>query len=198
MRGELIALHRRLGATMIYVTHDQVEAMTMADRIVVLQRRRRSSRPARRSSSTPSRATPSSPRFLGAPPMNLLQGTARAPRRRARRRASTTAITSASPAATSRPPDGTPVSVGIRPEHAEPGPGALEVTVGTTEMLGSETMVHAVTRSGDSFTYSRRGISRAVPGDRLRIDFPEPFVHLFDASGLTIGARPDWRDAYLT
>ena len=96
------------------------------------------------------------------------------------------------------PPDGTPVSVGIRPEHAEPGPGALEVTVATTEMLGSETLVHAVTRSGDSFTYSRRGISRAVPGDRLRIDFPEPFVHLFDASGLTIGARPNWRDAYLT
>ena len=48
-------------STMIYVTHDQVEAMTMADRIVVLQRRRASSRSARRSSSTPARATSSSP-----------------------------------------------------------------------------------------------------------------------------------------
>ncbi len=130
--------------------------------------------------------------------MNLLEGKLERRDGDARRPRSTTASPLPCPAAIVAPPDGAPVAVGIRPEHAEPGPGALEVTVDTTEMLGSETIVHAVTRSGDSFTYSRRGISRAVPGDRLRIDFPEPFVHLFDASGLTIGARPNWRDAYLT
>ena len=60
MRVELKTLHRRLGATMIYVTHDQVEAMTLADKIVVL-RRGASSRSARRLSSTTSRRVCSSP-----------------------------------------------------------------------------------------------------------------------------------------
>ena len=61
MRGELVSLHRRLGSTMIYVTHDQVEAMTMADRIVVLRdgvveqvgEPDRALRPARATSSSP-------------------------------------------------------------------------------------------------------------------------------------------------
>ena len=106
--------------------------------------------------------------------------------------------TSSCPAARLDAPDGTPVSVGIRPEHAEPGAGPLELTVASTEMLGSETIVHATTRSGAPFTYSRRGISRTAPGDRLEVGFPVPFVHLFDASGLAIAAQPDWRDAYLT
>ena len=74
MRGELISLHQRLGSTMIYVTHDQVEAMTMADRIVVLNQ-----------GQIEQAGTPvelyARPRnlfvagFLGAPPMNLLPGT---------------------------------------------------------------------------------------------------------------------------
>ena len=73
MRGELTALHQRLGSTMIYVTHDQVEAMTMADRIVVLHDG------AVEQAGTPIElyAQPKNAfvaRFLGAPPMNLLAG----------------------------------------------------------------------------------------------------------------------------
>ena len=66
MRVELEALHRQLGATMIYVTHDQVEAMTMADRIVVLDRRQRSSRAAAPLELYRSRRAPSSWRAFSA------------------------------------------------------------------------------------------------------------------------------------
>jgi multiple sugar transport system ATP-binding protein len=195
MRGELIALHRRLGATMIYVTHDQVEAMTMADRIVVLQDGRIEQ------AGTPIElyARPQNlfvARFLGAPPMNLLQGTVgeggvaidgggaiRLPGR-------------------TLPAPGTPVSIGIRPEHAEPGRGAIEppieIVVGTVEMLGSETIQHGETALGSPFTLARRGISRAKAGDRMPVAFPEAFVHLFDAGGAAIAPGADWRSAYLT
>ena len=61
MRTEIKELHQRLKTTSIYVTHDQIEAMTMADKIVVMQRRPSSSRPAARSSSTTTRPTCSSP-----------------------------------------------------------------------------------------------------------------------------------------
>ena len=61
MRVELMGLHKRLGSTMVYVTHDQVEAMTMADKIVVLECQAASSRSAARSNSTTSPPTSSSP-----------------------------------------------------------------------------------------------------------------------------------------
>ena len=76
MRGEIIALHRRLGSTMVYVTHDQVEAMTMADQIVVLNE----GRIEQVGSPVELYARPSNlfvARFLGAPPMNILSGTLR-------------------------------------------------------------------------------------------------------------------------
>jgi multiple sugar transport system ATP-binding protein len=191
MRGELIALHRRLGATMIYVTHDQVEAMTMADRIVVLQEGRIEQ------AGTPIElyARPKNlfvARFLGAPPMNLLKGTVRD---------GGVALDGGGALplpGRGLPADGTPVSVGIRPEHAEPGTGPIEVTVGTVEMLGSETILHGETALGSPFTLARRGISRARAGDRVPVAFPEAFVHLFDAEGAAIAPRADWREAYLT
>jgi multiple sugar transport system ATP-binding protein len=196
MRGELVALHRRLGATMIYVTHDQVEAMTMADRIVVLQEGRIEQ------TGTPIElyARPQNAfvaRFLGAPPMNILKGTLR-------RRDGTPGVDLADgghlplPGRDITAADGTPVELGIRPEHAEPGGGPLEIFVGTVEMLGSETILHGETGSGAAFTLARRGISRVVAGDRVRVALPEPFVHLFDASGLAMAAATDWRETYLT
>jgi sn-glycerol 3-phosphate transport system ATP-binding protein len=72
MRQELRALQRKLGITMVYVTHDQVEAMSMADRVVLLNGGR-SSRTARRSSCTNRRRTRFVARFIGTPPMNLMK-----------------------------------------------------------------------------------------------------------------------------
>ncbi len=196
MRGELVALHRRLGATMIYVTHDQVEAMTMADRIVVLQEGRIEQ------AGTPIElyARPANlfvARFLGAPPMNLLKGTI-VPGGVALDGGSLDGGGRLALTDRDLPPEGTPVSVGIRPEHAEPGEGPIEITVGSVEMLGSETILHGETALGSPFTLARRGISRAVAGDRMAVAFPEAFVHLFDAEGATIAPRADWRAAYLT
>jgi sn-glycerol 3-phosphate transport system ATP-binding protein len=80
MRREIRGLQRRLGVTMIYVTHDQVEAMTMADQVVLMRAGPcRTARPARRSSTNP--ATIFTARFVGTPPMNVV------PRHRLRRRA---------------------------------------------------------------------------------------------------------------
>lgn len=88
--------------------------------------------------------------------------------------------------------------VAIRPEHAEVGSGPLRVAVATTEVLGSETIVHGTTPGGAAFTVAMRGISGIEAGDVIEVGFPPAFVHLFDEAGTTIGATDDWRSAYLT
>ena len=195
MRGELTALHKRLGATMIYVTHDQVEAMTMADQIVVLN----AGRVEQVGAPIELYAQPANlfvARFLGAPPMNLLKG-------RITQSGGKAAVVLDDGGMVPLPgrdiamAEGAPVTLGIRPEHCEIGQGAFDVTVVSTEVLGAETVIHAATAAGTPFTISRRGISRARPGDRVSIRFAEAFAHLFDESGKTVGANADWRSAYL-
>ena len=95
-------------------------------------------------------------------------------------------------------PDGAPITLGVRPEHIEVRDGLFEVAVNSTEILGSETIIHAETKAGDPFTIAQRGISGAKPGDLIPVNLPEPCVHLFDATGLTVGASSDWRSAYLS
>ncbi|HEY9012104.1 MAG TPA: sn-glycerol-3-phosphate ABC transporter ATP-binding protein UgpC [Devosia sp.] len=194
MRGELISLHKRLGSTMIYVTHDQVEAMTMADQIVVLNE----GRIEQVGSPIELYAQPKNlfvAHFIGAPPMNMLAG-------RLRRSGDGVAVEMASGAIIPLCdravdlPDGADVTLGIRPEHAEIGDGPFTATAETTEMLGSETIVHARDSGGTGFMLALRGISRIAAGDRLSIRFPEPYVHLFDSAGTAVGALPNWRAAY--
>jgi multiple sugar transport system ATP-binding protein len=195
MRGELISLHRRLKSTMVYVTHDQVEAMTMADQIVVLNEGRiEQVGPPIELYARPANLFVA--RFLGAPPMNLLTG-------RIARIGGLMGITLEDGTHIPLPgrqvdlPDGAPVTFGVRPEHCEIGQGSLEITVGDTEILGSETIIHAETATGNGFTVALRGISRATSGSRIPIVIREPFVHLFNEAGVTIGSDGDWRDAYL-
>ena len=94
-------------------------------------------------------------------------------------------------------PDGAPVAVGIRPEHAEIGGGPLKVERRGTEMLGSETIIHARLASGERFTLAQRGISGAKPGEDVPLALPPAFVHLFDDKGIAVGAAPDWRRDYV-
>jgi len=195
MRGELISLHRRLKSTMVYVTHDQVEAMTMADEIVVLN----AGRVEQVGPPVELYARPANlfvARFLGAPPMNLLTGKIVLSGDRFDVILDDGA-TIALPGRSSGLSDGIKVTVGIRPEHCEVGKGALEISVGGTEVLGSETIIHGQTASGSPFTISQRGISRAQAGDRIPVTIREPYVHLFNDNGLTIGADGDWKSAYL-
>ncbi len=172
MRGELIA-HSPAGSasTMVYVTHDQVEAMTMADQIVVLNEGRVEQ------VGTPIEAlrgpaTCSSPASSALRRWNTLKGTFR-------RIGNGPAVETTSgaviplPGRTVELPDGAPVTLGIRPEHAEPGDSPYGVTVETTEVLGL-TIVHARDGAGNDFALSLRGISRIASGDKLSIRFPRP------------------------
>jgi multiple sugar transport system ATP-binding protein len=195
MRGELVALHKRLGSTMIYVTHDQVEAMTMADRIVVL-----------REGVVEQAGSPielyARPRnqfvagFLGAPQMNFV-------RAKVSRGNGTLGLALAAgvtvPLSGRDAPlaDGAPVTVGIRPEHAEIGSSPLKAEVEATEILGSETIIHTRLQTGQAFTLARRGISAARAGEEIALALPSPFIHLFDGNGVTVGATPDWRSDYV-
>jgi multiple sugar transport system ATP-binding protein len=195
MRGELIALHRRLGSTMIYVTHDQVEAMTMADQIVVLNE----GRIEQVGSPIELYAQPKNlfvAHFIGAPPMNMLQGILGTSE-------DTRTVTLADGTVISLPgravenPDGTSVTLGIRPEHAETGEGSLTIDVEATEILGSETIVHGAIGSGESFSLALPGIRAVAIGDKLPVTMRSDYVHLFDENGAATGVLPDWRKVYV-
>jgi multiple sugar transport system ATP-binding protein len=193
MRGELISLHQRLGATMIYVTHDQVEAMTMADRIVVLNdgRIEQAGSPVELYACPRNRFVAG---FLGAPPMNVLSGEVEDGAVRL------TDGTLVPIGGRKLPlPHGTPVVLGIRPEHIEVGSGPLRVHVTTTEVLGPETIVHAVTAgSQEALALTLRGISGLKAGDEVVVGFPPPFMHFFDERGTSVGSNENWRAAYLS
>jgi multiple sugar transport system ATP-binding protein len=196
MRGELIELHRRLGSTMVYVTHDQVEAMTMADQIVVLN----AGRVEQVGAPIELYAQPRNlfvAGFIGAPQMNILKG-------HIRQTASGLDVILGDGTAVSLAgrkaelPDGMPVTLGIRPEHGEIASEGVAAEAGTTEVLGSETIVHATTTSGERLSLSLRGISRVQPGDRVKVRFPSQFLHIFDAAGAAIAPLDDWRAVYLS
>src|SRR5882757_7082379 len=129
MRGELVALHRRLKSTMVYVTHDQVEAMTMADQIVVL----RDGGVEQVGSPIDLYARPANQfvaGFLGAPQMNFIQG-AIARQDGSLGLALGEGVTIALPGRSVELPDGAAVTIGIRPEHAEMGSGTLTARIET-------------------------------------------------------------------
>jgi len=198
MRGELVALHRRLKSTMVYVTHDQVEAMTMADQIVVLRDGvvEQTGRPIELYARPRNQFVAG---FLGAPQMNflpatVLSGGAESP---------TIALDGAN-ANTTLPgrarglEQGTPATIGVRPEHLRfdtSGPLSAEVEV--VEVLGADSIVHTKLSSGTPATLSLRGIFGARAGDVVRLGFDARFAHLFDAQGLALEPLRDWRDDYL-
>src|SRR5262245_21397092 len=148
MRGELVALHRRLGSTMIYVTHDQVEAMTMADQIVVL----RDGHVEQVGSPIELYARPVNQflaGFPGGPQMNFVPG--KVYRNGAGLGLSLgDGVTVPLPGREIGLGDGAPVVVGIRPEHADIGEAPLRARVEATEILGSETIIHARLKSGEA------------------------------------------------
>ena len=191
-RHELVALHRELGATFVYVTHDQVEAMTMATRIALLNRG------ALEQVGTPEEVydRPASvfvAGFLGSPPMNLfdagLSSTA------GRIVVETADFTADLWAGNIEPRD---VVLGVRPENlslatSDIVTGGLRVnaTIETVEKLGHEEILY--TRTGTSTVVVRtpRGRHHAV-GDSVVLSAPAERLHLFDrASGLRLEWVPD-------
>jgi len=197
MRSEISALHRRLGATMIYVTHDQVEAMTMADRIVVLREGviEQAGAPVELYARPRNQFVAG---FLGAPQMNFLVGTVEEAGAHL-----VVALANGGPRLTLGGRNGAAkvgdaVTVGIRPEHLVPtANGALAVEVVSTEVLGAETVVHAKTVSGTPVTATMRGILGAKAGDRLHYEIVDAFTHVFDKSGTTLEPARAWADDYM-
>ncbi|MEJ6388805.1 sn-glycerol-3-phosphate ABC transporter ATP-binding protein UgpC [Gymnodinialimonas ulvae] len=171
MRIEIRALQRRLGTTAMYVTHDQVEAMTMADRIIVL------SNGHIEQIGTPNEiyehpASTFVASFMGAPPMNLL--TAEAGQGRV-----TLPGGDVVPQAGVNGHTG-PVQVGIRPEDIIPSPqGELTLNVDIIEELGAQRLLHGQ-MAGQAFSVAVPKDQEAVTGE-MRLALKPGAVHLFDA-----------------
>jgi multiple sugar transport system ATP-binding protein len=188
MRTELADLHRRLGTTMIYVTHDQVEAMTMADKIVVL-------RAGRVEQVGPPLELYNHPQnrfvagFIGSPQMNFLDGRVAA--------ASGPGLAVEIPgvgvlntrAATNKVAVGDQVSIGIRPEHIRSGHEADNNVTGTVagvEQLGGLSYVRL---ADPAVTVQIPGQTRLAPGEAATVHLPIDAIHVFDADGLTLPAQ---------
>jgi len=185
MRGEIAALHRRLENTMIYVTHDQVEAMTMADKIAVLRlgALEQFGRPLDLYN-TPQNLFVAG--FIGSPKMNFLAGQVDTGDRTLMHLDS--GETLRLPATGFAQRAGEKVTLGIRPNHLRAGEdGAVSVKVRTVEQLGGESYVYGHTTSGAPITVHSPGQTRIGLGDTIRVGAPEEEIHLFDSdTGLTL------------
>src|ERR1700739_175210 len=198
MRSEIVSLHRRLKSTMIYVTHDQVEAMTMADTIVVL----REGVVEQMGAPIELYARPSTQfvaGFLGTPQMNFLKAKVQTTNAKATWLSIDDGRTTIDAAADGAGvPVGAACGVGIRAEHLSLSDnGPIKGTVIATEMLGSETIVFASLQSGENVTASIRGIRSLPQGSAIHFAVSSRFVHVFDEKGLALPSLRPWREDYL-
>ncbi|SDF44584.1 ABC transporter ATP-binding protein [Limimaricola pyoseonensis] len=155
-RIEIAQLHRTLGASMIYVTHDQTEAMTLADRIVVLRdgRIEQTGSPMELYNDPANRFVAG---FLGAPSMNFLRPVSAAP-------------------------EG--AVLGIRPEHLRPEPdGPIRGAIAHVERLGGDTNIVVDTESGEQATIRMFGQHPAKVGEPIAMGFDARHAFHFDAEG---------------
>ena len=191
MRLELARLHKELQATMIYVTHDQVEAMTLADKVVVLN----AGKVEQIGSPLELYHHPANlfvAGFLGTPKMGFLKGKISrvdALGCEVELDAGTRIQLPLSGASLSI---GSPVTLGVRPEHlnlAKPGDCTLTVIADVGERLGSDTFCHVITACGEPLTLRIRGDMASQYGEQLQLHLDSQHCHLFDAQGLAI-SRP--------
>jgi multiple sugar transport system ATP-binding protein len=171
MRAEIRELHNRLGATTIYVTHDQVEAMTMSDRIVVL-----------RSGNIEQIGAPldlyDSPAnafvagFIGSPAMNIFPATVAGPDIVRLEDGTTLGLSTGQPV-------GAELVCGIRPEHIQLGGTGTPALVRFVEMQGSETLVAAQLGPVELTIVVQQRLSLGR-GERIHIGFDKGNVHFFD------------------
>jgi sn-glycerol 3-phosphate transport system ATP-binding protein len=166
MRREIRALQRRLGITMVYVTHDQVEAMTMADQ-VVLMKNGRIEQDAAPADLYEKPATTFVARFVGTPPMNVIPARLLA------------GLPTAGGAPGGRPLEA--LSVGIRPENVELDGVGVPADVAAVEFLGADTLIEARVE-GAPFVVRRPGKVGVKAGERVSLRWPIQQAHWFDVS----------------
>jgi multiple sugar transport system ATP-binding protein len=187
MRIELMELHKRLGSTMIYVTHDQVEAMTMADKIVVLS----AGEIEQVGSPLELYHKPDNlfvAGFIGSPKMNFIAGKVAAADgselvvetngigRIALKRQGRTDLV------------GSDVTLGIRPEHLAKGGGpfTLQLTPNIVERLGIHTITYSALPSGEPFTGLFEGDPQVAEGVPFSVGIDPDKSYLFDAGGKAV------------
>ncbi|MDF9434037.1 MULTISPECIES: sn-glycerol-3-phosphate ABC transporter ATP-binding protein UgpC [Chromohalobacter] len=184
MRLEIRRLQKRLGITSVYVTHDQVEAMTLADRLVVMNGGHVEqcgtpmalyARPATRFVAS----------FLGSPAMNFLPVTAHA--------GGVVLPNGAQVALPAILPEGDAATLGIRPEHlveataSEEAAATLDVTVEMLEPLGADTLAYTRLPGVETWLVVRLdGAHAAREGQRLSLALPVAHCHVFDARGARV------------
>ncbi|MGK9041415.1 sn-glycerol-3-phosphate ABC transporter ATP-binding protein UgpC [Rhizobium sp. SA279] len=185
MRAEIKRMHADLGATSVYVTHDQIEAMTLASRIVAMNAGHVQQigapldlydRPANLFVAG----------FIGSPGMNFLEG-----RLVQQNGGSFVVLGDGTRLALGREvdlADGEPVTLGIRPEHVivAPAEGGVEATVDLVEPTGLGVILH-LTVHGLPFKLFSSDRALLQPGKSLRVDFPQERLHVFDRNGVRIG-----------
>lgn len=179
MRIEISRLHRDLGNTMIYVTHDQTEAMTLADRIVILRdgRIEQVGTP-RQVYEDPANTFVAG--FIGSPRMNLLEGVW------AEGAVRVGEALLPVPVLQTKPPEQTPLTFGIRPEHILISTGeeqGLPAVVEFSEYLGGTCYVYCRLAEGQSLTIESRGDAQPTGGDQIRLVFPATRSFAFDDKG---------------
>ncbi|MDM9624625.1 sn-glycerol-3-phosphate ABC transporter ATP-binding protein UgpC [Rhizobium sp. S152] len=186
MRAELQRLHRELKATVVYVTHDQVEAMTMADRIVVLNK----GLVAQQGSPMSLYHHPDNEfvaTFIGSPKMNVLPVAISRPQANGIRVESPTGLSLDLADAGATLPNGE-ARLGIRPEHlkiAADGIGNFSAEVVIVERLGVETYL-TVGSQQEPIVVRAEGDIAVRPGDRVALTVDGNACHLFDPSGQVI------------
>jgi len=192
MRSELAELHARLGATFVYVTHDQVEAMTMSDRVAMMD----AGRILQLGTPAELYARPANlkvAQFIGSPAINVLRGKVDTAGR-------IVAAGTTIPVGTALPP-GSDVSVGLRPEAIGPSDAQLgardAVQLGARlrrmENLGAEYIVHCDVEGAEGGVVTCRvpAESALVAGGALRLAFSPRACHVFDAAGERVRLADD-------
>ncbi len=177
MRYEIAKLHQNLGRTMIYVTHDQVEAMTLADRIVVLE----FGKIAQVGSPRELYQNPANlfvAQFIGSPKMNVMPCT-------------TDAGQFSLPGGRGGPfnRQGSATQLGIRPEHitvGAPGTGQTDGTVDVLEYLGADTFIIVDGGPLGQITVRSEGDSQLKSGEKIGLTFAEEHLHFFGEDGLAV------------
>ncbi|MCY7296719.1 ABC transporter ATP-binding protein [Alteromonas sp. a30] len=193
MRLELARLHRDLRATMIYVTHDQVEAMTLADKVVVLNQGQieQVGAPIELYERPKNMFVAG---FLGMPRMSFLDAKVKDVHSQSVDIELNNGTSLSLPIATQNLKSQSHVTLGIRPEHinlCEKESGDMQVTFDVAEHLGSDTYCYAKTHSGESLTIRENSETNVSAGESLGVRINTAKCHLFDQQGNAVGYAVD-------
>ncbi|MFK7793256.1 MAG: ABC transporter ATP-binding protein [Devosiaceae bacterium] len=177
MRVELVELHRRLGRTMVYVTHDQLEAMTMSDRIAIMEggELQQFAPPSEVYAEPANRFVAS---FIGTPGMTLMDGDLT---REGDEWMFTTQGLSLPIGVLNEHAEAGPACLGVRPEHVTVGTGPISAVVKVVEKTGHENIVFLELAGGQRLTARVPASQSWDAGENIQVSLDSEFAHLFGA-----------------